>query len=77
MAAELRALPTGTIMRTVALAPRLRRNGSGPTEGVGGSVEVIGGTDAVAGGAVDIPGGRDDSTAGKPIMVFLRAGLDE
>lgn len=65
-------------MRTVARAPRLRRNGSGPLDGlVGRSVDVIGDTVAAIGGAVDIGGAPDDSTAGKPIIVFLRGGLDE
>jgi hypothetical protein len=38
---------------------------------------VIGDIVAGMGGAVDIGGAPDDSTAGKPIIVFLRGGLEE
>lgn len=64
-------------MRTVARAPRLRRNGSGWLEGLGGSLEPIGDTVATDGGDEELPGGRDDGTAGRPIIVFLRGGLEE
>ena len=65
-------------MRTVARAPRLRRNGSGPLE------ELRAGGDDVDGDAFSVVGGcdegrvaPDDWTAGSPIIVFLRGGLDE
>jgi hypothetical protein len=59
-------------MRTLARAPRLRRNGSGSLEPVGDSAESVG--DA---GSVEIRVGPDAWTAGSPIIVFLRGGLDE
>ena len=69
-------------MRTVARAPRLRRNGSRLAEGPGRSVDVIGETDAsmggaLEGGAVTIDGGLDERIAGKPSIVFFRGGLEE
>ena len=64
-------------MRTVARAPRLRRNGSGSLEGRGGSLEPIVDTAAAEGGDEEIRRAPDDSTAGKPIIVFLRGGLEE
>ena len=68
---------TGTIMRTVARAPRLRRNGSGSRDGLGGSLEPISDTVATLGGDEEIRGAPDESTAGNPIIVFLRGGLEE
>ena len=67
----------GTIMRTVARAPRFRRNDSGCLEGLGGSDEPIEETVATDGGEEEMGGALDDSTAGKPIIVFLRGGLEE
>lgn len=74
---EASPLATGIIMRTVALAPRFRRNGSGSLSDLGGSLELIGVAVGAMGGAVEIRGAPDDSTAGKPIIVFLRGGLEE
>ena len=72
-------LLSGTIMRTVALAPRFRRKGSGPSAAGGGSLAEIGETEAalgapIEGGALE---GLDDPIAGKPIIVFLRGGRVE
>lgn len=64
-------------MRTVARAPRLRRNGSGSPDGLGGSVEPIEDTVAAEGGDEETRGGPGESTAGKPIIVLLRGGLEE
>jgi hypothetical protein len=58
-------------MRTLARARRLRRNGSGPEDELGAS-DVVG--EPALEAAAD--GGWDDCTAGKPIIVFLRGGLD-
>jgi hypothetical protein len=60
-------------MRTLARARRLRRNGSGP-EGEGGASDVVG--EPAPEASVEVDGGWDDCTAGKPIIVFLRGGLD-
>ena len=70
---------SGTIMRTVALAPRFRRKGSGPSATRGGSLAEIGETEAalgapIEGGALE---GPDEPIAGKPIIVFLRGGRVE
>ena len=76
----MEALPliTGTTMRTVARAPRLRRNGSGlPEEPRSGGTGVDGDTSAVAGGCDEGRVAPDDWTAGNPIIVFLRGGLEE
>jgi len=64
-------------MRTVARAPRFRRNGSDSLDGLGGSDEPIADTVAAVGGLEEMGGELEDSTAGKPIIVFLRGGLEE
>ena len=70
-------------MRTVALAPRLRRNGFGPSDGLGGSLAASGGWfDAVI-GLASMEIGLDDCvefdgwTAGKPITVRFRGGRED
>ena len=76
--AEALPLVTGTTMRTVARAPRLRRNGSGPLEELrAGGADVDGDASAVVGGCDEGRVAPDDWTAGNPIIVFLRGGLEE
>jgi hypothetical protein len=65
------------IMRTVARAPRLRRNGSGPPKCSVGSVEIAGDTVAVVGDSVETRVPYEDWTAGNPIMVFFFGGLED
>lgn len=55
----------------------MRRNGSGSRDGLGGSLEPIADTVATLGGDEEIRGAPDESTAGNPIIVFLRGGLEE
>lgn len=81
--AETLALLTGTIMRTVALAPRFLRNGSGLPDRLvgdatpaGRTLPIEGGT-SDEGGASDAGGATDPPTAGRPMTVFFRGGLEE
>jgi hypothetical protein len=53
----------------------LRRNGSGPDDGRFDGVDCEGGTLEIEGGATDE--GCPPPTAGRPIIVFFRGGLDE
>ena len=71
------ALIAGTTIRTVARAPRLRRNGWGPLERWGGWDDTDGGASAFTGGCVEIRVAPADRTAGNPTIVFLRGGLED
>ena len=75
--AEALLLVSGTTIRTVARAPRLRSNGAGPLELWADGAGVDGDPSALVGGCVESRVAPDDWTAGNPIIVFLRGGLEE